>query len=59
MILGATISCIAGIMAENHSIGDIPAFISIIGFIGLTSFVGGLGCFVLNVLFGDEDEKDQ
>lgn len=54
MILGATISCIAGIMAENHPIGDMPAFISVIGFIGLICFLGGLCSFVFNICLGDD-----
>lgn len=52
-ILGAIISCIAGLIAEEHAIGDMPALVSIMGVIGLTSFVCGLICFVTIIFLGD------
>lgn len=53
-ILGAIMGCIAGIIAEEHPIGDMPALGSIMGSMGLMSFMGGLLCVVIGILFGEE-----
>lgn len=53
-ILGAFIACVAGFIAQEHTIGDMPALVSILGVIGLISFLCGIACFVLIILFEDE-----
>lgn len=53
-ILGGILACVAGLLAEEHPIGDMPALVSIMGVMGLMSFVGGLICGALIISFGDE-----
>lgn len=55
MTIGGIIACIAGIKAENHPIGDMPALVSILGAAGLMMFFCGLICIAFIILFGDEE----
>ena len=54
-ILGAIMSYVAGLNAEEHPIGEIPASVSILGSMGLMCFMCGLFCIVMIILFGDEE----